>query len=233
MKSKLIVLLIGLILFGSNLTAQESRFIEVTGSAEMLIEPDEFIFIIGIEEYWKEEFEKKKEFEDYKNKVKISEIEGQLIKDLNGLGIKTERIKSTEVGNYWRHRGKEFLISKKLEISLTDFKFINQIISRLDSKGIDYMQIGELKNKELVNYRKEVKKQALLAAKEKAKFLLEAIDKKLGDIISITELNSENYLWRPTMATSNVLMDSTENPQAENGKKIKLRFEINAKFEIQ
>ena len=232
MKFKL-VLFTCLILLGVNLSAQESKYIEVTGSAEMLIEPDEFVFIIGIEEYWKEEFEKKKEFNDYKNKVKISEIEGQLIKDLNELGIKTENIKSTEVGNYWRYRGKEFLISKKLEISLTDFKLINQIISKLDRKGIDFMRIGELKNKELVNYRKEVKKQALLAAREKAKYLLETIDKELGDVISITELNSENYFWRPTSLTSNVMMNSSENPEAENEKKIKLRFEIKAKFEIK
>jgi uncharacterized protein YggE len=199
----------------------------------MLIEPDEFIFIIGIEEYWKEEFEKGKEFEDYKNKVKISEIEEQLIKELNDLGIKSEYIKSTEVGNYWRHRGKEFLISKKLEISLTDFKLINQIISKIDRKGIDYMQIGELKHKEVVNYRKEVKKQALLAAKEKATYLLETIDKELGDVISITELNSDNYFWRPALSRSNVMLNSSENPEAENDKKIKLRFEIKAKFEIK
>ena len=232
MKLRLILLAI-VVTLGINLTAQESKYIEVTGSAEMLIEPDEFIFIVGIEEYWKEEFEKKKKFKDYKNKIKISEIEGQLIKDLNELGIKTEDIKSTEVGNYWRYRGKEFLISKKLEISLNDFKHINKIISKLDRKGIDYMRIGELKNKELVNYRKEVKKQALLAAKEKAKYLLETIDKELGDIISITELNSDNYFWRPALSGSNTILNSSKNPTAENDKKIKLRFEINAKFEIK
>ncbi|MEO1010902.1 MAG: SIMPL domain-containing protein [Bacteroidota bacterium] len=232
MKFKLVLFTCS-VLLGLNLIAQESKYIEVTGSAEMLIDPDEFVFIIGIEEYWKEEFEKKKEFEDYKNKVNISEIEGQLIKDLNELGIKSEDIKSTEVGNHWRYRGKEFLISKRIEILLTDFELINQIISKLDGKGIDYMRIGELKNKKLVNYRKEVKKRALLAAKEKAEYLLETIDKKLGDVISITELNSENYFWRPEISTSNVLMNSNENSQAENEKKIKLRFEINAKFEIE
>ena len=229
----ILTLLTSLILLGLNLTAQESKYIEVTGSAEMLIEPDEFIFIIGIEEYWKEEFEKKKEFKDYKNKVKITEIEGQLINDLNSLGIKTEDIKSTEVGNNWRYRGKEFLISKKLEISLTDFKLINGIVSKLDRKGIDYMRLGELRNKKLTEYRKEVKKKALLAAKEKAKYLLETIGKKLGDVISITELDSENYFWRPTSLASNTMMNSSENPEAENDKKIKLRFEIKTKFEIK
>lgn len=43
---------------GVNLSAQESKYIEVTGSAEMLIGPGKFVFIIGIEEYWKKEFDK-------------------------------------------------------------------------------------------------------------------------------------------------------------------------------
>ncbi|PIE50898.1 MAG: SIMPL domain-containing protein [Flavobacteriales bacterium] len=232
MKFKL-ALIICFVLLGINVSAQETRYIEVTGSAEMLIQPDEFIFIIGIEEYWKEEFKKKKKFDDYKNKVSIREIEEQLLKDLSELGIKRKDVKSTEVGNYWRYRGKEFLISKKLEVSMTDFKLINEIISKLDRKGIDYMKIGELKNKNLVHYRKEVKKQALLAAKEKAKYLLAVIDKKLGNVISITELNSDNYFWRSPTTSSNVVMNSNRNQGVENEKKIKLRFEMKAKFEIK
>lgn len=35
------------------------RFIEVTGSSEISVEPDEILFIIRIQEYWREEFEKK------------------------------------------------------------------------------------------------------------------------------------------------------------------------------
>ncbi len=232
MKTRL-TLLTFLMLLGINLTAQETRFIEVTGSAEMLIEPDEFIFIVGIEEYWKEEFVGKRDPKNYKNKVRISEIESQLVKDLNALGIKSENIKATEVGNYWRRRGEKFLISKKIEISLTDFNLINKIIAKLDSKGIDYMQIGKLKNKNIVKYRKEVKKRALLAAKEKAEYLLATIDKKIGDVISITELNSDNYYWRPANAYSNASLSSGEAPEVDNIKKIKLRFEIKAKFEIE
>ena len=45
------------------------RYIEVKGEAEIEIEPDEIKYVIGIEEYWEEEFEKKKEFKDYKTKI--------------------------------------------------------------------------------------------------------------------------------------------------------------------
>lgn len=211
----------------------QQRFIEVTGSAEMLIDPDEFTFIIGIQEYWKEEFEPKKEFEDYQTKVPINEIESQLIKDLTSMGITKENIKATEVGNSWRHRGKEFLIGKQIEIKLVNFNTINTLISQLASKGIDYMRIGELKNNNLSNYRREVKTKALLAAKDKASYLLQALDETLGNVISITEGNSDNFFWQPAMAKSNVMMNSPENSHVENEKKIKLRYEINVRFEIQ
>ena len=220
-------------LFAASIAAQDTKYIEVTGSAEMFVDPDEFLFIIGIEEYWKEELDPKKEFKDYKNKVAIADIESELLKDLSDLGIQKQSIKSTEVGNTWRYRGKDFLISKRLEITLTDFQIINQIIAKLNTRGVDYMRIGELKNKNLLEYRKEVKKKALLAAKEKATYLLETIDKKLGDVLFIQELNSDHSFWSPSLTTSNTLVQSPNNDQANNEKKIKLRFEINARFEIQ
>jgi len=217
-----------------NLSAQENKTIKVTGSAEMLIQPDEFIFEIGIEEYWEEEFEKGTEFKDYKNKVDISRIEGPLLKNLMNLGIDKQNIKSTEVGNFWRYKSKEFLIRKKLEISLTDFDMVNKIISNLNSRGIEYMRIGELKHKDLAKFRKEVKTKAIIAAKEKAEYLLEALDEELGDIISIVEVDSSFNAWRPQNRTANVMMESTSNsPTAEVEKKIKLRFEINATFGIK
>jgi uncharacterized protein YggE len=222
------------IIFSLQLNAQDNKTIQVTGSAEMFIQPDEFIFIIGIEEYWEEEFEKGSEFKDYKNKVDISKIEGPLLQDLMKLGIKKQDIKSTEVGNYWRYSGKDFLISKKLEISLTDFNMINKIISNLNRRGIDYMRIGELKHKDLVDFRKEVKIKAIIAAKEKATYLLEALGEELGEVISIVEADSSFNAWRPQNRTSNVMMESDSSaPTAEIEKKIKLRFEINAIFKIK
>ena len=51
------------------------RFIEVTGSSEISVEPDEILFIIRIQEYWREEFEKKTKEDDYTTKIPIAYIE--------------------------------------------------------------------------------------------------------------------------------------------------------------
>jgi len=209
------------------------RFIEVTGSAELEIEPDEMRLIIGIEEYWKEEFDKNTEFKDYKTKISIIEIEKNLLADLAKIGIQKESIIIREVGNSWRYKGKEFLISKQFELILSDFKKIDEIIRIINTKGIDYMRIGELKNKEITEFRKQVKVEALKAAKSKAEYLLTSIEKEVGDIISIVEMNSDNNYWRPQSMTSNTLMATSDNSGIDNIRKIKLRYEIKAKFEIK
>ena len=46
------------------------------------------------------------------------------------------------------------------------------------------MNISELKNKNIAQYRKKVKIAALKAAEDKAKYLLASIGKQIGEIIS-------------------------------------------------
>ena len=116
--------------------AGSERLIEVKGNAEMKIEPDKMELIIGIEEYWKEEFEKKKEFADYKTKIPLAEIEDALIKNLRKAGIEKEDVKVMNMGNFWRFRGKEFLYSKQLTVKVNDFSKINQLMQIADAKGI-------------------------------------------------------------------------------------------------
>jgi len=209
----------------------QQRFIEVTGSAELNVDPDEVILIIGIEEYWKEEFEKNTDPKNYRTKIKIEEIEKDLLSNLTDLGISKEQIKITDMGNYWRYRGKDFLISKHYEISLHDLDQVTQI-TKINIKGINYLTIGELKNKSLTEFRKQVKIEALRAAHDKADYLLNSINKKVGDPIQIIEENNENNYWRPQSMTSNTIMSTPDNSGIEDFRKIKLRYEIKVRYEI-
>jgi len=236
MKNKL--LLIALIFCFGIIKSQNSyneslRFIEVTGSAELEIEPDEISIVIGIQEYWKEEFEKRTKFKDYETKVSIAEIEKELLKNLSELGIPKEKIMIREVGNYWRYKGKEFLISKQFEIVLNDFKKVDEILNSINLKGVDYMEIGKLNNKNITKYRRQVKVEALKAAKEKADYLLESVDKHTGEIISIIELENKNIPSISQSTTSNSIMSVANNSGNDNFRKIKLRYEIKARFEIK
>ena len=217
------------------ISAQEdnnSRYIEVTGSSETEIIPDEIHFMITIKEYWQEEFEKKSKPEDYQTKVPVNEIEHNLMSALKQAGIAPSDIQTKEVGDYWRERGKDFLISKTFDIKLQNPDQINRIIQTVNTKGIQSMNIGELKNKDLQEYRKQGKIEALKAARQKADYLVAAMGQKLGTVLRIVEPEERSFSYfQPQSAMSNVAIPSYDsNP--ENFRTIKLRYQMTARFEI-
>lgn len=211
------------------------RYIEVTGSAELELEPDEIMLSIGIEEYLKESFDKNTQFRDYQKKASIAEIEQVLFSDLRKIGINRDQITVREVGNQWRYPqyGKDFLFSKTFDITLNDYKLVDKVIHTINSKGISSIMIKDLKNKNITEFRKKVKTEALKAAKEKATYLLQSIDKKLGPIISITEIVDDSNIWYKNDNTSNAVLPEYQSNQPDNIRNIRLRYEIKAKFEIE
>ena len=210
----------------------ETRFIEVSGNAEMEITPDEIIYQIDIEEYWAEEFEEGTEYKDYKTKIPLEQIEDALIKNLRQVGINKNEITVRNIGNYWRPQGKEFLFSKQFEVKITDLSKINKLVNIVDSRGVKRMNILKLEHSDMEKFKKQVKIDALKAAREKAKYLVESIGNELGEVLSITEV--ENVFSRPpvysnvrTMA-ADVMTESVN--QVQN---ITLSYQVQAKFRIK
>ena len=163
------------------------RYIEVTGTSEVEIVPDEIHFVIGIKEYFEEEFDGKSKPEDYRTKVRIEDIESQMREALHSIGITDNDIRTQDVGDYWRERGLDFLIGKNLDITLHDFTMIDRIISVIDTKGVSSMRIGEMSNKDILKYHEQGKKDALLAARNKAEYMAEALGEEIGKVLSIEE----------------------------------------------
>lgn len=227
-----------LILLATSLTtfAQQHnsklRTIEVKGSAEMEVEPDEIVLIIGIQEYWEEEFEKNKEPEDYKTKVPLAIIEDDVVKKLRKAGIKKESVKVRNVGNYWRQQGKEFLFSKQLEVELSDFSKINDLIDLLDAKGIRNLNIGELRHSEIEDFKNQVKIEALKNARKKANVLVESVGEELGEVITITEISSG--IVRPMLGVAMMARSADLAPERiDQIQNIKLEYQVQATFRIK
>lgn len=190
MKKKTLLLSM-LMLVTLSLQAQTNeRYIEVTGTSEIEIVPDKIHYLIEIREYFEEEFDGKSKPEEYRTKVPLSEIEQGLREALDKAGIPQNAIRTQEIGDYWRQQGQDFLVSKKFDITLTNFNQINEIVKRIDTKGIHTMRIGELENKDMLAYHQKGKIEALKAAQRKATYLVEALDKRLGDVIRIVEEGS-------------------------------------------
>lgn len=219
-------------------TAQEKsayRYIEVTGKAEAEVEPDEFILSITIEEYWEEEFKKRADEKDYRTKVPIARIENNLLNTLAKAGINKDQITVQGMGNFWRERGKDFLISKQLEIKLSDFSMVNKLSELADTKGFKNMYIRETKNTRIEEIEKQVRMEALQNARDKAAYLLESIGEKPDKVLTISETQEnrwtvpykDNMMMRSVAESADMGMD-----MADQLKKIKITYQIFARFAI-
>ena len=164
---------------------------------------------------------------NYRTKVPLSEIEQGLRKNLAEAGIKQDAIRTQEIGDYWRKQGQDFLVTKKFDITLTDFNQINEIIKHIDTKGVHTMRIGELENNDILAYHQKGKIEALKAAQRKATYLVEALDKKLGDVIRIVEEGNSNIF---PFAQSNVM--SSDAASFDNFRTIRKNYSILVRFEI-
>ena len=227
MRTILLLLVSTLLVFPLQAQETNERYIEVTGTSEIEIVPDKIHYIIEIREYFEEEFDGKSKPEKYHTKVSLSQIEQDLRKTLAEAGITQDAIRMQEIGDYWRKQGQDFLISKKFDITLTDFRQINEIVKRIDTKGIHTMRIGELENKDILTYHQKGKIEALKAAQQKATYLVEALGKKLGDVIRIVEEGNSNIF---PFAQSNVL--SSDAASFDNFRTIKKNYSMLVRFEI-
>lgn len=208
------------------------KYIEVTGTSEVTIVPDEIHYIVEIKEYWEEEFDGKSKPEEFRTKVPLAVIENDLRQVLHKTGIPDHAIRTQEIGDRWRERGKEFCIAKRFDITLSDFEQINKIIHAVDTKGINSMYVGELKNKDMQSYRRQGKIEALKAAQTKAAYLLEAMGKQPGEVLLVVEPEDDRFPSAPYYrAQSNV--SSSQADSFDAFQTIKLRYSMRVRFEIQ
>lgn len=231
MKTKSLFVLLFAIWNAFSLQAQKTdgHYIEVTGTSEIEVVPDEIHYIIEIKEYFKEEFDGKSKPEDYRTKVPLTQIEQDLKTALYHIGITDDAIRTREVGDYRRERGHDFLIAKNFDLTLTNFNQINEIVKAVDTKGINSMHIGELKNQNMQHYHKKGKLKALQAAQIKATYLVESLGKKLGSVIRIVEPQQDNIY--SAFPQSNVYF-STAKP-SDSFRTIKLNYSMQVRFEIE
>ena len=148
-------------------------------------------------------------------------------KVLSELNVPQNAIRTQEIGDYWRQQGQDFLVSKRLDITLTDFNLINEIVKRIDTKGISTMRIDKLENKDILEYHKRGKIEALKAAQQKATYLVEALGKKLGDVIRIVEAESRTVY---PLVQSNVM--ASDAASFDSFRTLKKNYSMLVRFEI-
>ena len=208
--------------------------IEVNGSAEQEVLPDEIYVNITLREYFKDK--------DNKNKVDIMALEKQLQKAVEEAGIPKENFMIGSMNGYreWWGRKKPttFLESKSYILKVPNLYKIDGIIARVDDKGVASTNIERYEYSKIEQLRKDIKIKALQAAKAKAQYLLEGIGEQLGEAFEITEM--DNGYYQPQPVYSNMMMKSVAATSSDampestiDVQKIKVRYEIKAVFKIK
>lgn len=209
--------------------------IEVNGSAEMEITPDEIFVNITLREYM-----------NRNTKVAITTLEAKLQKAVQDAGIPKsdftiENVFGYNYDQWWRKKknDEDFLARKQYRLKLNRLDKINGILAAVDEEGIEAVNVASYTHSKMEDFRKQVKMDALKAAKAKAEYLLGAIDEKIGGVIEIQEFNTDHYSdVRPEMA--NVRMFAAKAADAGGApdsnidfKTIKIRAEVKAVFGIK
>ncbi|WP_113663017.1 SIMPL domain-containing protein [Pedobacter nanyangensis] len=218
-----------------NALAQQAdlrRKITVTGTAETEVTPDIIYINISLKEYLKDGNSKKK--------VDITTLETQLFNAVQKAGIAKENLTINNLSswNYQTEKRKnpDFLASKQYRLKVGDLNKFNLILEGVDAKGITNTYVESYDYSKIESLKKELKVKALLAAKEKAAYMVEALGDKLGNVLDIQDVGDNggmmvpqyrNYAMKAEMA-----MDAGAAPEIDF-KKIKLSFTVNTVFEIK
>jgi len=208
-----------------NLDRQKT--ITVTGSADISVPPDEFVLEITLREHGSKFGEKS-----------LNKIESKLKRMLEKHDIDTDKLIFSNQSNYWyywwcnRHRSHG---EKSFKIKLSEKTDLLALVQDLNFKGVADLRVADSTNKNLHELRKEVKKEAIKAAKEKATYLLSAIEEQIGGVISVEEIPAVNqYHWRnnQNLLTNFRVANKPTVEGQENLPQIKLRYEVKTVFEI-
>lgn len=226
--------------------AQENKnehSVKVVGTAEMEIVPDEIYVSVTLKEYMKD-----------KRKFTIEELEKNLVNFIEKVTATDKKdIKMDNMSAYvisMKRKNKDEVITKSYDVKFKNSQQIYQLYSVMDSLGISKAYVSKYSHSKMDEYKKQIKINAIKAARDKADYLMLAIGEKAGKAIGVDEKSGfvsvddgtydrrENNYYSNTYGHSQTrsFMDESGSADIESaigGKTIKLNYSINAEFAIQ
>lgn len=225
------------ILFVSTLTpslAQEKEptpHIEVTGTARLDIMPDEIFVSITL-----------REREEGKKKISVEQQEMELKSGLKGIGIELDNLSLSDSESDYvkiRFRKKEVITTKQYTLKLSTAEEVSKTFEKLDELNILDAFISKTERSDIVELRKQLRIDAIKAAKDKADYLLNAIGEETGHALEVRE-NNPDFGYRFNSYANNIQSYAVyEDSDAEESlpeigfEKIRLEASIYVKFEIK
>ena len=229
---KMMLLATAFVLVALSVSAQQAEtfpsYIEVNGVAEREVAPNEIYLSITINE------------RDSKGKISIDEQQRDMVAVLKKLGVKpAEQLKMLDLTSSYFKRGNA-LAKAQYELKLTSAVEVARVWRALDELGISQVTVQKVSHTNIETFKKEVRADAMRAARDNARALAEAIDQKAGKCFWIADYSSP---VRTTFAVANmkargvmeesVSFDAMVEEEGLEFQTINLQHRVQAKFVLE
>jgi uncharacterized protein YggE len=211
------------------------KTISVTGSAEMEVVPDEIYVNVTLKEY-----DKRGE-----GKITLETIKSGFLNACKEAGIADSNVAVASYEGYdrwyWKKRKKtpDLNASISYQVKFSNNSQMDALVDRLDDEATQNFFIASTSHSKITEYWKQLKINAVKAARDKGIYLTEAVGEKLGEAITIIEPSEQsNAVRMNTNVYSNAAGGYYEKDKADIStqtayKKIRLRYEVNVLFALK
>ncbi len=213
----------------------KQRTINVNGSSELEITPDQIYVGIELREYNKKNGDK----------VDIETIRNQFL-----TAVKSMNIADTDVvvqgysgwdGNYWwyqknKKKNPDMKAGVTYEVKVKTVDDMDKLVDKLDDEATQNFYLSRTSHSNMDSIKKQLKIQAIKAAKDKAVYLAAALGEGVGQALTINDPNESGDYPRPMYAnvmTKAVNQDAESAPMNVDFKKIKIQYDVNVIFELK
>jgi len=178
----------------SAVSAQEGQKpqIMVSGTAEVLVAPDEAIIHVGVE-IRNENIEQARRLHDDRMKSALTFLKSSGVPDKN---VQTDFINLTTDATSDPSKTKTiyYLARTSIDVKLTNVTNLEKILTGLLNNGVDRIHSVEFRTTQLRKYRDQARAMAIQAAKEKADALCGELGVKRGKPVNINASESGGWL---------------------------------------
>lgn len=211
------------------------RTINVNGTAQLEITPDEIYVQVELREYTKKNGDK----------IDIETIRNQFLAAAKSMGIADSDVViqgySGWDGNYWwyqqnKKKNPDMKAGINYEVKVKSVDDMDKLVDKLDDQATQNFSISRVWHSNMDQIKKQLKIEAVKAAKAKATYLAEAIGEHVGQALTINDPNENNQYPQPLYYANKVMTAQAEDnaaPMNVDFKKIKLQFDVNVIFELK
>ncbi|MFI3280580.1 MAG: SIMPL domain-containing protein [Rikenellaceae bacterium] len=204
------------------LSSANPNLVEVVGVSEISLAPDIFHLAITIDEG------------DSKGRITAAEQQKRMVREFSKIGIDaTKQLKISSMGSTFEKRTTAYsTVSYTLELHSEEQ--LSQVVEILDALYISDVRLERTESSQLKEAQSQVRKAAIINAKEVATELCEAVGRKAGACVTIEDLSnsSGSYSTNRVMATFARAADSAEAVTPLEVKEIKVPYRVRAAFVI-